>query len=88
MQTIRRGVSHWCQEPEARGPRRVIEATVAKKHVLDVPTQAIVKSVEVQTDEQQKEVAVKTCWDSECQTDFEPPVEKSQQTNGHRHPED
>ena len=60
----------------------VIEATVAKKHELDVPTQAmkpwlrkpIVKSVEVQTDEQQKEVAVKTCWDSECQTDFEPPV--------------
>ena len=57
--------------------------------MLDVPTQAmkpwlrkpIVKSVEVQTDDQQNEVDVKTCWDSECQTDFEPPVEKSQQTN-------
>ena len=39
------------------------------------------KSVEVQTDEQPKEVAVQTCRDSECQTDFEPPVEKSKQTS-------
>ena len=68
----------------------VIETTVIKKHVaLDVPTQAMkpwlrkptTKSAEVQTVEVPQEVAVQTCRDAECQTDFEPPAEKSQQTS-------
>jgi len=68
----------------------VIEPTVNKKlHVADVPTQAmkpwirkpIMKSVEVQTVEEPKEAAVQTCCDVECQTDFPPPAEKSQQTS-------
>jgi len=56
---------------------------------LDVPTQAMkpwirkpsMKSVDVQTVEEPKEVAVQTYRDMECQTDFEPPVEKSQQSS-------
>ena len=39
------------------------------------------KSVEVQIVEAPKEAVVQTTRDSECQTDFEPPVEKSQQTS-------
>ena len=62
---------------------------IKKRAVLDTPTQAMkpwlrkptMKPAEVQTDEIQKEVAVQTCRDAECQTDFEPPVEKAQQTS-------
>jgi len=68
----------------------VIDAPASKKRVvLDTPTQAMkpwlrkptMKPAEVQTDEIQKEVAVQTSRDAECQTDFEPPVEKFQQTS-------
>ena len=41
----------------------------------------VMKSVEVQIVEAPKEAVVQTTRDSECQTDFEPPVEKSQQTS-------
>ena len=39
------------------------------------------KPVDVQTVEQPKEAAVQITRASQCQTDFEPPVEKSQQTS-------
>jgi len=67
----------------------VIETTIVKKHVLDVPTQAMKpwlrqpakKSTDVQQADKPKKAAVRTYCDMACQTDFDPPVDFQQQTS-------